>query len=419
MPIVRREALPVVASLVKRQARARGPVESKVLNDTLDELHVDEIAIINALNRFFGLNETSGKILTREIATLRDRVAELERHDAVRQYFDAENGATLEFVTDFRDLTPLQTTQFPAERRLRVNPLYGQVTVPYNNYRSRFHLVDVRRKTLFVPPTLVLEVSDVNEGGGAVTPGTPAYAFNGQNESYWQRSVEFDLANNIDRVSMQMDIDVPLDFAQKANVLTINPYPVGQVDIVDIRYSVDASAPSLQLPGFPTNGINNAKFTRFFFPPTDITKLRIRFRQRNWVERDGRKLFNYGAQEIDLSLVEFDKTNEASAKDNNGLVLKIDCPEGFKFNQITNFFSDPAWEVAGSPSGVYFELYSDESLSTLQWTSLTDPDPQATPIDLSALAISTVYLVVALKYQTDEQNTPVLSNLGFAYTVTT
>jgi hypothetical protein len=355
----------------------------------------------------------------REILTLRERVAELESLETVRQRFDADANGTLEFVTDFRDLSPISTSAFNETRRLRVDPLYGQVTVPFNQYRSRFHLTDPRSSALFVPDTLVTTVTDIDERSGVVTTGTPKNAFNGQNESYWQREVAFDLASDVDTVEMQLDVDVPLDFAQHGNVFSIHPYPLGQVDITNIQYSVDASDPVTRLPGFPTAGVTNAKQLRYLFAPLGITKLRISFRQRNWVERNGQKVFSYGAQEIDLALVEFDKTDEVAIKDNNAAVITVEAPTGFQFSQITNFVTDPDWEVGGAPSGIFVELYSDAALTNIQWASQTDTHPRSQPINLNPLSISTLYLVVGLKYQTSNSVSPVLTRLGLAYTVQT
>jgi len=390
-----------------------------VVNATLDEVHADIIQLGDVLNRLLIDAERRDATIFREVLTLRERVAELESLEDVRQRFDADANGTLEFVTDFRDLSPISTSAFNESRRLRVDPLYGQVTVPFNQYRSRFHLTDPRSNALFVPDTLVTTVTDIDERNGTVTPGTPKNAFNGQNESYWQREVTFDLASDVDTVEMQLDVDVPLDFAQHANIFSIHPYPLGQVDITNIQYSVDASVPTTQLPGFPTAGVTNAKQLRYVFAPLGITKLRISFRQRNWVERNGRKVFNYGAQEIDLALVEFDKTDEVALKDNNAAVVTVTAPTGFQFSQITNFLTDPNWEVGGSESGIFVELYSDAALTNLQWASQTDTHPRSSPINLNPLAISTVYLVIGLKYQTSTSVSPVLTRLGMAYTVQT
>lgn len=416
MPRTRR-AVPFAPTLRKRQTPQNGPLKAAVINDTLDELHADIVQLGDLINRLVLDQNRFQRTIMREVATLRDRVAELESLDDVRQHFDAENGDTLEFITDFRSLEAIDTSAFNEARRLRVNSRFGQVTVPYNNYRSRFHIVDPRTDELFVPDTLVTTVTELDERGGTITEGTPKNAFNGMNESYWQRDVSFPLSSDVDAVSMQLDVDVPLDFAQLANVFTIHPYPLGKVDVTQILYSVDATTPSIPLPNFTAT--KNVQFLRVYFAPLGITKLRIKFRQRDWAERDGLKVFTYGAQEIDLALVEFDKTDAVSLKDNNLLTIKIDAPSGFQFNRITNFFSNPAADVSGSPTGVFFELYADAALTNLRWASATDPDPQATPINLSALAISTVYLLVGLKYQTSTQNTPVLTRVGLAYTTQT
>ena len=418
MPITRK-ALPFASTLVKRQTPQNGPIKAEVLNDFLDEAHADIVQLGDLVNRLLVDQDRSLQILMRENASLRDRVGELEALDSVRQHFDAENSATLEFVTDFRSLANFETSGFNETRRLRINPLFGQVTVPFNNVRSRFHIVDPRTNDIFIPDSLVANVAEINEAGGTVAAGTPKNAFNGQNESYWKREVTFALSDDIDEVQMQMDVDVPLQFANQANCFSIHPYPLGKVDITEVLYSTDVSEPATALPGFPSGGIKNAEHTRLYFAPLAITKLRIKFKQRDWSEREGQKLFQYGAQEIDLSLIEFDKTDEVSLQNNNAAVIQIDAPEGFQFNQVTNFFSDPAWEVAGSPTGVFFELYADEALTNLRWSSLTDPDPEATPLNLSALTITSMYLLVALKYQTSTQTTPVLGRVGLAYTTQT
>lgn len=418
MPKTRTD-LAFAPTLVKRQLRARGPMESAVVNAALDETHADTVQLGDIVNRLLIDADRRDSIVFREILTLRERVAELEALEIVRQRFDADAKGTLEFVTNFRDLSAISASAFNETRRLRVDPLYGQVTVPFNQYRSRFHITDPRSNALFVPNTLVTTVTDIDERSGTVTAGTPKNAFNGQNESYWQRDVAFDLASDVDTIEMRLDVEVPLDFAQHANVFTMHPYPLGQVDITNIQYSVDASEPTTRLPGFPTAGVNNAKQLRYVFAPLGITKLRISFRQRNWVERNGQKVFSYGAQEIDLALVEFDKTNEVALKNNNATVITVTAPTGFQFSQITNFLTDPNWEVAGSPSGIFVELYSDAALTNLQWASLTDTHPRSKPINLNPLSISTLYLVVGLKYQTSSSVSPVLTRLGLAYTVQT
>lgn len=409
----------LVSNLVKRQFRANGPLEAAKINDFFDELFSDNVEVVDFVNREQIDLARFKQILVTEILTLRERLAELETKEGMKNEFAADNSTSLVFSTDFRDVKDFVTTAFTEERRLRVDSTYGLATVPYNEYRSRFHIVDPRTGNLFTPDTVVATVTSVDEDSGTITEGTPKNAFNGQNESFWQRTVTYPLSSDRDSVSIRLDVDVPLQFAQQANVLTVNPYPQGNVDIVSILFSTDASDPSLTLPGFPSGGINNAKATKFYFAPLAITKLRVTLRQRRWHERDELKTFVYGAQEIDLALVEFDKTNDPSILNNNALVVRVDAPTGFQFNQLTNFFSDDSWETLSDATGVFFQIYTDASLTTKAWDSFTDTAISASPVDVSSASVSTLYILVVLKYKETEVNTPVLERMGFEYTVTT
>ncbi len=357
--------------------------------------------------------------MTLELHTLRQRMAELEARVETGDVFRADADEKQFFITDFQNISNIDTSAFNTARRLRVDPLFGQVTVPYNQYRSAFHVVDPRTEDIFVPRELIPTVTSIAEGTGVVTEGTPRNAFNGQNESFWVRTVSFPLSDDIDEVECQMDIDVPLDFVQQSNVFTIHPHPLGLTDITEILYSTDTSDPSTPLPGFPTGGVKNTKRLRYYFAPVGITKLRIKFKQREWVEREGLKVFTYGAQEIDLALIEFDKTDDPAILNNNAMVIAVDAPSGFTFDQISNLFTDPVVDVSGAPTGLFIELYAESALSTKLWSSNVDPSPKSTPINLAPLTLSTIYFLVVLKYQTDTQNTPVLQRFGLEYTTNT
>ena len=130
----------------------------------------------------------------------------------------------------------------------------------------------------------------------------------------------------------------------------------------------------------------------------------------------GLKTFSYGLQELDLALVEMDKTDDPSFLNNNAVVWEVATPTAHTFNQITDFFSDPAWDVSGSASGVFFQIFTDAALTNKIWDSFADPDPSSTAVSVAA-GISTLYIVVALKYQTAGELSPVLERMGFSYTV--
>jgi hypothetical protein len=404
---------------VKRQIRARGPVDSAALNDMLDGIHADIVQLGDLINRVFLGNKSDMTNMTMELHTLRQRMAELEAIKETGDIFRSDASESVHFITDFEDISNIDTSAFNTARRLRVDPLYGQVTVPFNQYRSAFHVVDPRTEDIFVPREVLPTVTTISESTGVATEGTPRNAFNGQNESFWVRTVSFPLSDDIDEVECQMDVDVPLDFVQLSNSFTIHPHPLGLTDITEILYSTDTSDPTTLLPGFPTAGVKNTKRLRYYFAPIGITKLRIKFKQREWVEREGLKVFTYGAQEVDLALIEFDKTDDPAMLNNNAMTLSLDAPAGFTFNQITNLLTDPVVDVAGAPTGLFIELYAEASLSTKLWASNVDPSPSSTPIALGALSLSTIYFLVVLKYLPASQNTPVLQRFGIEYSTTT
>ncbi|MHA2066874.1 MAG: hypothetical protein ACXABY_21095 [Candidatus Thorarchaeota archaeon] len=411
-----KEVIVVTPSVKKGQIRYRGPIEARVLNGTLEGVHEDIHSIADAHNRSATARQRDIRTLIEEILNLRHDIDEIKERQFVIEEFIADTGGTLYHVNTLKDIKTLDSSTFNEERRLRIDPVYGQATTPFNNYRSNFHIVDPRTETLFVPKSVVPTITEIDERGGTVVEGTPRNAFNGQNESYWRRTVSFPIASDVDAVSVQLDVDVPISFASKSNLLTLRPFPEGQVDITEILYSTDGTDPSLSLPGFPSAGVNGAKALRYHFAPTSITKLRVKLRQRNPNEWDGLKLFSYGLQELDLALVEMDKTDDPSFLNNNAVVWQVATPAAHTFNQITDFFSEPAWEVSGSPSGVFFQVYTDAALTNKIWDSFADPDPSSTAVSV-ATGISTLYIVVALKYQTSDEVSPVLERMGFSYTV--
>src|SRR3990172_7140477 len=410
------EVLVVNPSITKQQISHRGPIRARAINLTLEGAHESIHEIADTVNRLVASRQNEIKVLIQEVLTLRHDVSELKERQTLVDEFVADDGGTLYHVTTFKDLKNFDWTKFNEERRLRLDPIYGQATTPFNNYRSNFHYVDPKTSTIFLPKTVAPFVTEINEHGGTVTKGTPRNAFNGQNESYWQRSVAFPLSSDVEAVEVQLDVSVPIQFASKSNLFSIRPFPEGLVDVTSLQYSTDATDPTVTVPGFPSAGENAAKALRYHFAPTLMTKLRIKLRQRHWVEENGMKVFHYGLQELDLGLVELDKTDDPSLLNNNAVVWIVDTPAGKTYNRITNFFSDPDWDVLGTPTGVFYQIYTDAALTNKIWDSYTDQHPNTSSAAVPS-SISRLYIVVALKYQTTSEKSPVLEKAGLSYTV--
>jgi len=395
----------------------RGPTDSDALNAMTGEIGYDLSSIVTEVNALGAEIDRTHLIRFHEMAALRAHTDRLIADRQIRNAYAAAAGDPIITVVDFRGLLgpefELSYDNIPSERRARVEPLYGQVILPYNNAVNRIYGVRTDTDDVTFLGTVTTTVTGYDQGGTAVT-GTAKNAVNGNNQDYWIRKVKFPVASDVDYVEAEFQVDLPGSYVTQTNMLTLHPFPLGLVDITEIKYSSTTADPSIDLPGF--SAVNCASFQRWHYSAITTTKIKIKLRQRHFIEENGYKVFYLGLQEVLLQLIDFDKTTvPATPSNGNGILVKIDAPSGYTFNQITRFTSSPAYAVAGSDNGIYYRIYSDSSLTTQQWYSFSDPAPQSTPLDLSSLGISSIYVLLNLEWNSNQS--PVVENFALKYTV--
>lgn len=401
-------------SVRKREAPYRGPMSSRDYNALQDEIVADMSRVARVLNSLSASVKLKNLELEEErrklLAYAEDRRTQKKRDD----YRRAVNGETITYWQTFRDLEGLSYTGVSAARRLRVEPAFGQAMLPWNQAVSRFATKNPDTDELFKPSTLKVTVTAVDEGSGDVKAGTPELAVDGLSAEPWIRKVLFPLEDDQDSVTMDVDIDVPSNFAADANLLTIVPSPAGEVDIVNVTYSTTQAAPSTALPGFVE--VRNASAYRLHFAPLGITKLRIRLRQRHFVIEEAEKAFLYGLKEVGLYLVELDRTNgQPTIQNNNIAIFKVEAPAGYKFDKIKAFVSDPAMSVSDK---IYYRIYKEEGLTTKLFDSATDSAPtNSSPLSVVSHNATSLWVVLYLEYQTANKVSPVVSSFYMDYSV--
>jgi hypothetical protein len=411
----------VQPSFVPKPATGHGPSSSEEFNDMVAAILKDVSALATQANT----NETSienvGKLLFQEFMNARNTSA--ARIEDIRRanYLAAVRGEDIDNFVSFRFFRGpeyyLTYEGIAAERKARVEPIYGQALLPYNNVVNRMYAVDPETGDPILADGVDAVVTGEGEEGATVTEGDPLKAFNGQNREYWVRKVAFPLEHDVSDVAAEIEVSTPDVFAGQANMLTIHPYPLGQLDVEEILYSVDASDPSLTLTGFTL--IRGAGFTRWVFPTLGITKLKIKFRQRNFVEEDGKKVFYLGAQEIGLQLVEFDQTaGEVQRTNNNSVVAVLEAPDGYFFGQLKRLFTLPDYATALDETGIRLYIFTDEDLTAQVWSSYDDPRLEDTPVDVSGGSFEKLYILVNLQYL-DTGITPLLDDIVITYDLTT
>jgi hypothetical protein len=389
------------------------------LQNMTNQVNINEVSTENALNT-----------VLREMANLKQRVIQLEDSG----FYDDEIRAAQNLrVKAFKAMTDLKNISFLGTNdatKPRINTLFGQATLPINAIENKFYTNSIISGSIVpVSQTLNIEVSSVIDGvdyeAGHVklTEGNSKNAFNGDNQSYWQRKVEFDLNSDVEEVIVDLVVQVPDQANTEANIIYIRPYPVAQVDILNLGHSGALSGAFTYISQATKD---NAKDSRYFISTQSVQRLHIRLRQRNWYEENGRKVFSYGLQELGLQLVEFDKTYSASANlsNNHTFVTRFTCPEGYKFKGLHMFNTSPNY--IANKNNMHFKVALGSDGTNTKWDSdiNTPPENLVQPIDLGGSSAE-IYVISTLNYiaETDPigaffaNTTPVLESIGLQYSV--
>jgi len=398
------------------------------LQNTVNQVNVNESSTLDVLNTAI-----------REISNLKKRVAQLEDQESFDRAIRAAQNLRIKAFKSMTDLTGITFPGTSQATKPRINTLFDQATVPINAIENKFYTNSIISgsivpisQSIQIDVTSVIELTDYETGYVKLSQGNPENAFNGDNQSYWQRKVEFDLDSDVEEVQVELTVRIPDQANTEANILYIRPYPVSQVDIFDLGISADLSSafskPDNSYPRLDTAfPLDNARDTRFFFSTQSVQRIRIRLRQRNWYEENGRKVFSYGLQELGLQLSEFDKTYSATASlgDNHTFITKFTCPANKKFKGLHLFETTP--DYTRDIDSMRFKIATNINGTDVKWDSYINSSPQSLvqPIDLGGLD-SEIYVITTLNYieaaDITSSNffagtTPVLSSIGIQYSV--
>jgi len=383
-----------------------------------DELGRFVESVTHDLTELSGLfTATVGRLEAVALATkleaedLRQRFRQLKvENDALRRV-QSENGESQVYALSVYDSSLVRFLDGSAEaNRAHVDTTFGLATVPLNGAEHRFMVENIRTGNLSPIPNLVIDVTGTfdagdgegvvnHEAGATLTEGVPEYAFNGNNTKRWIRKLEYDLYDDQTDVMTELTVTLPEQASALANLVYVAPFPEGDLDIVGIYSSPDLSSSFTLIPGFAE--VLGAGPTKFLFPAQAVQRLKIRFRQRNWVEENGKKVFYVGAQEIGLQLLDWDKsyTPGDEVSENHSFVLVATAPEGFEFSKVATLFTDPMFdlETLGSRH-LHVKIDTVGDGSDVIWDSDVDSLPQDMASGLSLTPVSKLYFIVTMNF---------------------
>lgn len=390
----------------------RSPLDSGRLNEFSEQVHADLLAlatqgnvnargIINYVHTLQNETDTArqmGLALKKQMDFTHRIMALQQRRVGI--WCDLHDGSEI-FFLDGSDVS----------KRAAVSTQYGQATIPMNAAESKTYSVAiVGSGDVTSLQAVVVATGDFDKGGG---DGVVAYEgdgtveqtaleniANGNNLEYWRRRVIFPLEDDTSEVECEVTLQLPDQSSLKSNVIYLHPYPLGDMDITGLWVASDLDGSFSLVPGFEE--MNGSGKSRWFFPTQDVSVVKVRFRQRNWREESGKKVFEYGLQELGIQLVEWDKTFDAAAaqlKDNHTFVRRIKPVTGMRFSKLYGFYSDPLFTKEPSNNRhLHFVVATDPDGDNVIWNSDLMSAPQALTTPLELGSATELYVITTLNW---------------------
>lgn len=432
----------VMPNVSRHPARHRGPIRSDEYNDFHEEVVSDITNLSSAVNNLYSMLSRSMTIIDNEASYLKRQIRALLNNRAYSEQVAMTNSLLIARYIDLGDTTGISfPNDLTDDHSAMMSATFGEITLPAVGIENKFYVTSLTSGLVVTSPDLNVSVrgtfdkvdgnGTINyERGGVVNPGDPILAFNGNNQSYWVRRVEFPLDSKVDQVECELTVTIPEGVSTKANTIEVIPFPNGSVDITELAAASDLGDNFIRIESFDPE--DNVISRRYHFPVRTVDQVRIRFRQRNWKEENGKKVFYYGLQELGVKLIDYDRTyiQGASFGVNNSFVIKVDAPTAHAFTNLYRVDPSPNFLLEDSSKRhvhVRIGTTQEYSVGTI-WDSDTMFSPQQLSTPISANSAQSLYVFVQFNYVEGSGGnlspfligtTPFLRGLGLTYTLET
>lgn len=302
-------------------AKFRGPTSSQDYNKNEDDKYLDLLELYRQSNTNLQRLTESHLIVLAEnraannyINMLEKRLVEMEKKVAALGG-SAPYKTTLTqtaFVQDMKIRYPnISQENADASMRCDVDLHHRYATIPLISQIPKTHVVNEKNGEVVVPNELGVKVGRSN-AGGEVVDNNLYNCFNGDNESYWQRTVTYDLLSCPDEEDVVIEVELPSHLVNNLyiNTIQLHPHPERGVQVKNIEILYQNAWQ--QIAGFTQQDItavNSNEFTprrKWFFPSVPVNKIRITLVQKFPLDINGKKVFVLGAQEIGVFLSLFE-----------------------------------------------------------------------------------------------------------------
>lgn len=411
----------------KREFQFRGPQSSEDYNSMTEEQFKDLVFLYNkTANVDFDMNngfiasvkDTLG--ISQYLDTLETRIASLE----------GTNGSiafTSDSQIDNDRFNSIPSFVVNATDRCTYHNNYNMVTLPKvaSSSMSKIKFVNTDG-TYYLPTSLEMLVTPVtntaDNSSAVIDTSQPFNAVTAKAGKVWERNVITTSANLADGAQCYLFVRIPTDLSSVSdtNGISFTPFPLKNVDVLEIAYSTSANV-ALGTFGSDWTVLNSTSIyynapgaagniapgawsgdeilksgqKSFYFDPLPMTAVRIKLRQKNYYNELSKYIYSYGLSKLDIRYDKFLDTGKT--------IIRFDAPDTKTITNVTAM-QPQIWNVAESLVSSVF------SYRVIWETSFNSGTYTLTPVPLS----KRVWVEVTLR-KTTSGGTPSLSGLIMKY----
>lgn len=311
-----------IPSIKERDFKYRTQISSNDLNQMQTEAFNDILDLFNKANQLqktiYEMNVTNSIESICYTKRLEAAINDLNRlNEMYNNLTDTEK--EYRTISKFAYEANTQDNGYDATVDQNTNDIISHIV----SSTSKTRLYDETYDEVLVPPSLQAYIGpDSFKVGGyiySIEDSDVSNAFDGNNNSIWFRKVI--TSPDIEYIENEIVIALPEDIvtSKLINQLTLNPFPVGYVDIMDIQYKSNGAWQTI--PGFTTHYgctenmtndifgnpytyhvIENASNLKFNFQNIQTSQLKIKLRQRNYEydAENNRRIWYFGIRDINV-----------------------------------------------------------------------------------------------------------------------
>ena len=311
-----------IPSIQEREFKYRGPISSEQLNAMQNEAFADILDLFNKANQLQKV------VYEMNLANNIESICYSQRLQQAMTELDRMNEAYNNLTTSDTDMRTISKYAFEANTdedgfAAVIDNNTNDIVSHIVSSKSKIRLYDEVYEESIVSPSLQVYIGpDSFRVGGnvySIEDSDVNNAFDGNSNSVWFRKVI--TTPDVECIENEIVIGLPEDIitTRLMNQVTVNPFPIGYLDIMDIQYKSNGAWKTI--PGFETHVgcteetgtdifgntyhykvIKDASNLKFNFQELQTNQLKIKLRQRHYEydAENNRRIWYLGLRDVDV-----------------------------------------------------------------------------------------------------------------------